>query len=220
MSTLSPGVEARLAGGHALEFYALELVLPAYTLRLIDGSGFVEFDGMTFVGKDATYGTLGAIESFDEGVENKAPRLSVSLLPPTNAAASTLANPAAQGGQARLWYGTLDPLTGLPDDDPHLEFVGKIDVPVLKIGKSRILEIEIASIWEELFPRDDGARLNNAFHQTIWPGELGFEFVVDVQKQMPWGADAPRPSVVRDVHNQGPGPGGWAGGGGFFAHFL
>lgn len=211
MTTLSPGVASALDGLHVVEFHALELVLPSYTLRLIDGAGFVTFGGNTFVGRDPTYGTIGAIESFDEGVENKAPRLTVTLLPPTNTAAALLANPAAQGGAARLWYGVLNPETGLPVDDPHLEFVGEIDVPVLKVGRARALEIEVSSIWEKLFPRDDGARLNNAFHQSIWPGELGFEFVVDVQGQNPWGQDGPRPAAVRDIPNAGAGPGGFYG---------
>lgn len=211
MTTLSVGLDTALSGAHVLDFYALQIELPSYTLRLVDGSGFVTFDGDTYVGEDAIYGTIGSIEPISDGSENTSPRLNIVLLPPTNVAAADLASPAAQGSAVSVWYGAINPATGLVIDTPHLEFIGTLDVATLRVGKGRSLELEVASIWDALFPRDDGARLNAAFHQSVWPGELGFEFVTDVQRQLPWGADAPRPVVIRDVANTAA-PQGYGGG--------
>ena len=59
--------------------------------------------------------------------------------------------------------------------------------------------LEAVSVWERLFDDGEGVRLTNAYHQSAWPGELGFEFVTAVQRQLPWGADTPRPSVIADA---------------------
>ena len=42
---------------------------------------------------------------------------------------------------------------------------------------------------------DEGERLNTGFHQSIWAGEKGLEFISFVRDQPIWGADAP-PSVL------------------------
>lgn len=205
MTSLSAGLDAELAKSSVLDFHAVEILLPGYALRLIDGAGFVDFGGHRFTGRDATYGTLGEIQSYQDGGDGRSPRLILTLNPPTTTSAAVLANPAAQRSQVSLWYGALNPLTGLPVDVPSLEFLGALDLPILKVGLTRTLELEVASALDALMPRDDGVRLNNSFHTSIWPGERGFEYVSDVQRQLPWGQDAPRPVVITDVRSTGGG---------------
>jgi len=52
-----------------------------------------------------------------------------------------------------------------------------------------------------MFLPTDGAKLNSAYHQDFFPGELGFEFVDGVQHNIPWGQKGPRPDNVTNVHN-------------------
>lgn len=206
MTGLSPGLDTALAGAHVLLFVAVEIVLPGATIRLLDGPGNVQIFGNAYAGEDPTYGVLGPVEAISDGTDAEAPRISISLFPPTTAAAVTLAAGNAQGSAVNVYFGALNPATGLVVDDPDLIFVGEIDVPILRVAKgSRVLEYEVASVWDRFFRNDEGARLTDAFHQSIWPGERGFEYVTEVQRQLPWGVDGPRPSVIRDIPNLGNG---------------
>jgi hypothetical protein len=200
MSELTPALADALAARSVLMFCAVEIGLPAYTLRLLSGPSQVTFDGRTFVGKDAVYGVLGSLEAVTDGVDTDAPEITITVLPPTLTAAATLASPAAQFSPVNIWIGALDLITGTVIPDPHLVFTGEVDVPTLTGDESeRALQYSVTSVFELLFEVDEGANLNNAFHQSVWPGELGFEYVSEVQRQLPWGAEAPRPAAVKDV---------------------
>jgi len=204
MSGHSPGLAAALKQSQVLVFNAIEIVLPSYTLRLLDGSGYVDFDGKTFRGFDETYGTLQSIEAFADGSDEQTPSLKVFFLPPTNTAAATLASVEAQGSPVNIWFGAIDPESGIVIDEPEHWFAGELDVPTLTVGSvGRILEYEVASVWERFFADDEGARLTDAYHQYLWPGERGLEFHTEVQVQLPWGSDLPRPQVIRDVSGTG-----------------
>lgn len=200
MSMLTPATAAAFGARAVLMFCAIEIDLPGGALRLLDGPGQVTFDGRTFLGEDPIYGTLGGVESVTDGIESDAPEITVTILPPTMTAAATLASAAAQFSAVTIWVGALDKVTGAVVADPHVLFVGEVDVPTLSgDAESRSLQYSVTSVFELLFEVDEGARLNNAFHQSVWPGELGFEYVSEVQRQLPWGAETARPAAVRDV---------------------
>lgn len=200
MPLLSTATAAAFAARSVLMFCAVEIDLPGGALRLLDGPGQVTFGGRTFVAKDPVYGTLGGVEEVTDGVEVEAPEITVTILPPTMTAAASLASPAAQFAPVTIWVGALDKVTGDVIADPYLLFLGEVDVPTL-IGdaESRQLQYSVTSVFELLFETDEGSNLNNSFHQSVWPGELGFEYVSEVQRQLPWGAETARPAAVRDV---------------------
>ena len=105
-----------------------------------------------------------------------------------------------QGRTVLIWVGTVAPSTGAVTADPVLVFNGQVDQGVWSVGLgTRSLALDCVSIWEYLFDDAQGVRLTNAYHQAAWPGELGMEFVTAVQRQLPWGADTPRPQVVADA---------------------
>lgn len=198
--SLDPALLAQLQNPAVILFVAVEIDLPGYPLRLVDGAGFVSFGGNTYHGRDDTYGALGAIEAIGDGVANDAPTVKVNILPPTNTASADLCDPLAQGSAVSIWSGALDPVTGLAVGAPFLHFAGEVDVPTLSGDRgSRNLEYECTSVWARLFAATEGARLSDAFHQSVWPGELGMEYVTAVQRQLPWGADAPRSTAITDV---------------------
>lgn len=200
MSHLTPAMDTALAARSVLMFCAVEIVLPSYDLRLLSGPGQVTFGGRTFVGRDDTYGVLGGIEEIADSEDGEAPEINLTILPPTMTAAAVLASASAQFSAVTVWVGAMDLITGAVVPDPMVVFAGEVDVPTLSGDESaRALQYSVTSVFELLFEVDEGANLNNAFHQSVWPGELGFEYVTEVQRQLPWGAETARPAAVRDV---------------------
>jgi hypothetical protein len=194
---LSPAMETALEGPAALIFLAFEVNLPDGALRLLDGSGEVTFGGHTFKGADDTFGVVGGLEPFNDGVAAEAPSLQVTINAPTNTAAATLAAADAQGSVVHLWLGVLNPLDMSVIGDPYLLFSGELDQGVVRVSKgARSVTLECVSAWERFFEDDEGIRLNDAWHQSVWPGELGLEFVTETQRQLPWGQDSPTPAVI------------------------
>ena len=197
MAAMHPALDAALAGPNPTIFGAVEIVLPRHTIRLLTGSGIIAFTApdangnpelKTFTGRDATYGVLHAIDELTDGNGDDAPALGVTLVPASDAAAADLASASMQGSPVSIWLGAVEPLNGLVIGDPLLIFLGVLDVPTLKAGaNSRLLDFEVTSAFEVLFLNDDGARLNDRWHQYIWPGETGLAHVTAVTQQIYWG---------------------------------
>lgn len=191
MSELTTELEAAIAADRALIFGAVEINFPDDDLRLLDGSAEVPLFGETFRGRDPTFGTIAAIEPLKDGGGEQAPVVKLTLLPPSDAAAATLASASMQGSRVRMWMGVLDRATGLPVPDPYLAFDGEIDVPTIKwTMRGREVEYRIVSVFERFFELEEGIRLSDAWHQDVWPGELGLAFVTGVAEQVPWGMEA------------------------------
>jgi hypothetical protein len=200
MSQFTPAMADAMGARSVLMFCAVEIALPSYNLRLLSGPGEVSFAGRTFRGKDETYGVLGGVEEIADSEDGEAPEITITILPPTMTSAALLASPAAQFSAVTIWVGALDLVTGSVIPDPLVVFAGEVDVPTLTGDEnSRALQYSVTSVFELLFEVDEGANLNNSFHQSVWPGELGLEYVTEVQRQLPWGAETPRPAAVKDV---------------------
>lgn len=201
---LDLAMQDALDGVSALLFVAVLVDLPDAPLCLLDGSGEVTFGDHTFVGGDPDLGVLAGIEKMSQGLGNEAPSLRLTINPPTNAASATLSSPGNQGAAVKVWFGVLGQADGQVIGDPYLLFDGDVDQPILSVGEgSRSLTLECVSAIERAREDDEGVRLNDAFHQSIWPGELGLEFVTEVGHDDPWGRDEPKPGASR----AGGGPG-------------
>lgn len=196
--TLSTAMTDALSAPAVRLFVAVKVELPgAVTLRLLDGPGFLTIGGETYTGRDATYGALAALEALDDGVDAEAPSLRLTIDPPSKEAAATLADPGVQGAAVTVWEGVFDPVTGAAVADPDMIFLGEVDTPTLQFpNRQRRVVYDVASAWERFFEDDEGARLSDAFHQSIYPGEKGMQFVTGVEKQVYWGSNAPRDAVT------------------------
>lgn len=209
MSALTPAMDTALAADRVLLFGAIQIDLPSYTLRLLDGMSELTFNGGSFVGRDATFGALDSIDEPDDGMGDEAPAMSITLLPSSSAAATTLAAATMQGSRIRVWLGAVS--GGTVVSDPYLLLDGEIDQPILTLSKgARKLEYECVSSFERLFEADEGFRLVDAEHQRIWPGETGLENVTELPKTIYWGTDRP-------VASYGANYGTYAAGGGKFS---
>jgi|SRR6478736_4572789 len=194
MPTLSAAMNTALAKAGLMPFVALRMTLPSVTLALLDGSAVVTFAGSTFVGEDPTYGALASVEDFADGGEDEAPRIRFTLNPKSLSALTTLAAASNQGSPVEIWEGLIDLDTGLPVDAPVKVFDGYYDQPAWA-PVAMELSIDCGSVFELFFENEEGARLTDSFHQSIWPGETGFQYVFETeQRELPWGsADKPRP---------------------------
>jgi hypothetical protein len=211
----TPALDAALSGGSVIFFVCGKADLPGYTLRLLDGASSVTWAEGTFVGRDPTFGVMSAIEPVTDGVGDQAPMLGMTLLPPSEAAAASLAAPGMQGSRLRIWLGALDLTTKAVIADPYLIFDGELDQPTLTIDRgTRELDFECVSSFEKLFRNDEGHRLSQAHHQEIWPGETGLADVTGVVKQVLWG---PGDKIAGSFPGAGGGSIGGGNGGGFDA---
>ena len=200
MTGLAHDLDLELAKVGVTVFGAVEIVLPSHTLRLLDGAGRAVINGSLYTGRDATYGVLASVDTIGDGIDDSAPAARITLMPPSETATAILADPAAQGGQVTLLFGAIDAATGLVIADPYVVFVGELDVATVMVDQNeRSLQYDVVSVFERLFDQDEGVRLNGPWHASIWPGELGLQYVSAIQQQMPWGADGPRPTLITDV---------------------
>ena len=203
MTGLSPGLDAALSADRALVFGSVEFLLPGYALRLLDGSGALNIGGNAYSGRDATYGSLAAVSALSDGSGDQSPSLNITLIPPDDTAAGTLASAATQGSLVTVLLGAIDPATGLVIADPYLVFLGEIDVPTLRSGRDgRVLEYEVVSVMERLFSEDEGQRLADGFHKSVWPGETGFFDVTGIENTIYWGVQPP-PNAVYSGSSSG-----------------
>jgi hypothetical protein len=181
VTSLTTALDTALSADRVPIFGAVSIALPGYTLRLLDGSGAITFAGGTFVGDDPTYGVLAAVSEITDGASDEAPAVSITILPPND--------------------------TGAVVADPVLLFIGEVDVPTLSSGADgRTLEYEVTSISERLFAGDEGLRLSDGFHRSVWSGEVGLANVSGVEQTIYWGTQPP-PGTVQ--------PGSSITGGGF-----
>lgn len=202
MAELSTAMQTALAAQTFVIFGAVEILMPGYPLRLLDGAGEVLIDGNRYVGIDPTYGTLKSASKINDDGGDGAPVLTLSLLPPTGVALTTLAGANLQGSTVTVRIGVVNPATGAVVVDPYVPFVGELDVPTVKWGQNiREIEFRCTSIAERLFMVDEGIRLAPSFHRANWPGEAGFDAVTNVRRPVPWGQPIPNPWVQTRTDN-------------------
>lgn len=194
---MTPAMEAALGAPRVMLAGLLRIEFPGYTLRLADCSAVITAMGETFVGRDAVFGTIGAIETVEEMTGDQMPGLDLVLMPPDLSAAVDIAQPEMQGSAVRAWLAALNPETGDAIASPEMLFAGEVDTVSIEIERgTRTLSVACASVFERLMEPDEGARLADSFHQWIWPGELGFANMTGTPVERLWGPGLRAPSAT------------------------
>lgn len=195
-----PALEAALAAPAPTVFGAVRIDMAGIggrvtPLCLLDGAARVTIGGEVYTGSDPLFGAIDSIDAISESEGDEAPEISLSLLIPEAAGAAQIASPLMQGREVRIIVGALDPATGLTIGTPEVKFLGELDVPTLVVEKGvRRLELTIVSVFERLFEVEDGARAQDGWHQSIWPGERGLEYMTGTAKNLYWGSRPPAAS--------------------------
>lgn len=193
-----PVLKAALAGEHVAIFGAIEMQLPGHTLRLLDGSGELVIEGQLYTGIDPVFGVLDSIGTHEEAIGDEAPTLTIGLLPPDASAAATLASALMQGSRVRIMMGVYDPATMTVVGVPEQLFLGEVDVPTFEIGEGgqRTVSYTVVSVFERLFEVREGERASDGWHQSIWPGEKGLEYMTGTDKNLYWMAKRLVPQYI------------------------
>ena len=178
-------------------FGAIEIQFPGHTLRLLDGAGTVVIGGETFSGEDDTFGTLDTISVHDERIGEEVPEITIGLLPPDDSAAAVLASGLMQGSTVKIMLGAFDPISGLVIGTPEQVFLGEIDVPTMEVSQGqRSVAYTVVSVFERLLEVNEGERASDGWHQSIWPGEKGFEYMTGTVKNLYWGTKRPVGTII------------------------
>ncbi len=194
---LTPQMSAALRAGQSPLAPLIEVALPGYTLRHLVGSGEVMWGAKKFVGMDPKFGVLAAAGTLKDGVGDEAPDWDLTFIPPSEASAAELTAASAQGGDVSGWLAVVDRATGQILPEPIQLFAGDLDVARLRVGKgTRSVEWRCSSALEPFHDQEVGAKLSDAWHRNIWPGELGLSNMTGIEKTSYWGVASPPPTVI------------------------
>ncbi|UAK24179.1 hypothetical protein [Sphingomonas nostoxanthinifaciens] len=198
MSALSPGLDNALTQERALIAMLIRAELPGHTMRLlVGGAGAISWGSDVYSDVDPIFGTIAAMDSFEDGAGDEAPDWSFSMYPPSNSTAAQLCSPTYQEAPVYVYLAAFSPFTGLLIPDPYLYQSFLWDVGTLMPDRQkREVDIQCVSMFERLLEDDEGARLSDAFHQSIHPGETGFANVTGNERDIYWGLATPPAGAV------------------------
>ncbi len=194
---MTPEMETALAAPRVLLSGLLHIAFPGHDLRLCDASAAIAFDGQVFTGSDAVFGAIESIDAIGEAAGDSFPAIDLVLLPPDGHDPAEVASPDMQGSAVRIWLAAIHPDTGATIADPELLFAGEIDVATHEAGLNDArVNYSMVSVFERFFAPDEGARLSDAFHQSIHPGELGFKNMTGTPVNRLWGPGDKPPAAT------------------------
>lgn len=180
----------------------IRLDMPGTAVCLTDG-GFVLFDAgegdgaETYLGRHPDYGVLDSVPAISDGDGVNTTRLDLGILPSSDVAVAALSAPSTQGVRVQWWEGAINWTTGALIGEPELKFDGEIDKARFSSGQTWALTLECGTQAERQLEPNADWRLNNAFHQTAWPGELGLIFVDGVARKNEWRSRPENPGLFK-----------------------
>ena len=176
MRALSSAVLAELTADSVRPCFFLEIETASSTLRYWTGNADLSWNGSTWLSN----GFLKDIGPMRETGELSAEGLEVKLVGEPSALVSLHLQSFRQNKNAKLWLGFLNEARAILVD-PILLFWGKVDTSTLDDDVSEAtIRLAFESILIDLErPRD--LRYNHEGQQSIYPGDLFFEYVEQLQ---------------------------------------
>lgn len=195
----------------------LEWQAPDGDVLLVDG-GVVKFDPgsgeAVFTSSDPDFGSVAAYDVFDTGVGDQVEGGTITFAPSGDASVASWWRTDLENTRLRIWVGEVDPADGvtLTNAEPVADWL--VDTPNRDQGNGQdLLTISFMTRQDRMFEVRQGNVCSDPFHQSIWPGERGFENSTDAPQFFAWGAEAP-PAGSSGGGTYGDGQGGGGGGGG------
>lgn len=185
-----------LEGPAPVLVHLITLTLPSATVRWTFEGGFVVWDANTYAFTDATYGTLGSISNIEDGSTGNATPFDFTVLCDSVAMTALIA-PASQGSSVTVHLGSVDFATGLLVGEPELLFRGELDQPAISSGASQGLSFQCITEETRMLEPNEEQRLTSSFHKAVWPGEEGYDFVVDLLQKVFWREDDVNTGISR-----------------------
>nr|WP_314437619.1 hypothetical protein [uncultured Brevundimonas sp.] len=183
--------EALKAGDRIVHLVTVSL--PGHTIRWTDG-GFVRWNGATYRALDERHGALSSIGEIVDGVGDDVSPVEIEVVPPTLESLTDLTAVDAQGGVATIHLGAVDEATGQLIGAPYRLHRGRLDRPIVAIGAMTLTYEVLTAESLGLEPNED-QRLSDAFHQSVWPGERGYEHQTNGSQKVFWRDDDPNNAI-------------------------
>lgn len=189
----------------------VEIAFSSGTLRLFDGSGVENLPSVgDFFGESSLWGKLLAVSaaSRESGAVSTGFVLSFMAGPDLLTA---IRNPANQGAAVRVWYGEIDPTSGVTN--VTLDRIGFVNVITIKHGLAPQVEIEVSNPVDFIGDEDENLDMSMRAQTLVDPADLFCQFMLDTDRTLPWGGrDVARPSLSPNYSGTGPALSGPTGG--------
>lgn len=203
--SISSAMKTEMQRPYFVSAFLIRIELADHIIRILDGAGEVSWGAEVFRGSDPLFGVMSVVDDLQEQVGTEAPGIRVKFLPESTFSMASISDPVQQGSPFNIYWTVIDQNNGTIIGEPYLVFGGELDAAEVDVDQTETsVTMDIASTWERLFMNGEGMRLNNSQHSHVWAEratqERGFEYVVAIQRQEPWGYDGPRPHIVADTN--------------------
>jgi len=162
------------------------------TIRWTDG-GFVRWDGELYRAL-TDYGVINRTDEIVDGIDNEVTACTIEVMPADQDAHDAMTAYSVQGSRITQHLGVVDFATGLLIGEPDLLLTSEVDDHSLGSAAGAIA---IHTITEEarMLEADDQRRATDAFHQSIYPGELGYSNKTTLRRKRYWRLDNPNNAI-------------------------
>jgi len=162
-------------------FFAIELLFDSGILRLWTGSGDATIDGNTYVGT----GNLLNISTVEETTEIAARGATITLSGMSSEVISLALQSPYQGRVCNIYFGVV---SGSTYSNLTQIFSGYMDEMNIDEGAEYgTIELKVENKLIDL-ERQRTRRYTSEYQKSIYPGDLGFDFVDSLQdKKVVWG---------------------------------
>lgn len=177
MRTLTPEFIAKLEAVTKSPVIFYEGEFSSDVINLWSGIGTKSWDGKDWVG----VGGLASVSSIQETTEIKADGIQVSLTGIPTENMSLVLSEQFSGAYGKVWLGFIED-NGDIVTDPALAFYGRMDVPTIADdGNTLSISIAYENRLKDL-ERPRELRYTHDSQQSIFAGDLGFEYVPSLQE--------------------------------------
>lgn len=162
-------------------FFAIELIFDSGPLRLWTGVGEATIDGNTYTGT----GNLLSVSSIEETTELAVRGATITLSGIPSEVISLALQTAYQGRVCNIYFGMVD---GNSYSNLTQIFSGYMDeMNISEDAETSSIELKVENKLIDL-ERSRTRRYTSAYQKSVYPGDLGFDFVEDLQdKKVVWG---------------------------------
>jgi hypothetical protein len=163
----------------------VEIEFVSETMRMWSGYGTLSWNSQSWLGM----GSMGSISSITESSDIAANGVTLSLSGIDAKLLDESLNEIRPNKRAKVWFGAMDTV-GKVVVDPYLAFQGFCDVPTVQDeGETCTISLTCEPRW--LDRRARIWRYTAQDQALLSPGDTGFRFLKDLDKQTYWGKATP-----------------------------
>ena len=200
---ISTAIQGNLEDDVVYPFFAIQLLFDTAPIYLWTGAGTLVFEGISYIGT----GNLLDVSSIEETAEIAVRGATITLSGMNSEVISLALQSPYQGRVCKIYFGMFSKGTLLQEDGAYLllEDGSKIALESQETGLTQIfsgyidemnidegpdfgtIELKVENKLIDL-ERARVRRYTSGYQKSVYPGDLGFDFVEDLQdKEIVWG---------------------------------